>query len=167
MNSLSSFCLAILIKYLRLTEPSSKSLIRVFVGSQDVQLEYFLEICCFAKILSLTVSTFKEFLILVLTQLTCENFCSTHADECSKEDYSYKQKSHTCNLNHWTRTTDTVSESATLLEVVNSNYFNVIGQLMSREKVFSSGDEIDTCMIRVLYDRCINLGSDLNVYFCI
>ena len=82
--NLLSFCLAILIKYLRLTEPSSKSLIRVFVHSQDVQLEYFLGICCFAKILSLTVATFKEFVILVLTQLTSENIRSTHVDECGK-----------------------------------------------------------------------------------
>ena len=72
MNSLFSFCLPILVKYLRLIAPSAKSLMSVFVGSQDVQLEFFLDICCLAKILSLTVSAFKELVNLVLTQFTCE-----------------------------------------------------------------------------------------------
>ena len=84
MNSLLSFCLPILVKYLRLIAPSAKSLMSVFVGSQDVQLEFFLDICCLAKILSLTVSAFKELVNLVLTQFTCKKIRSTHAEECGK-----------------------------------------------------------------------------------
>ena len=53
-------------------------------GSHVEQLCPFLPMNCLAKIKLVTLSTLKEFVFLVLMQLTCENILSAQAEECGK-----------------------------------------------------------------------------------